>query len=80
MTHVLQVGGNSDGVILKQVLGLREKTWSGLRRQEETNYGDPERGGGDPERGGGDLERGGGDPERRGRGFNHASDEATNGD
>lgn len=42
VTHVLKIGGNSDGVILKQVLGLREKTGSGLRRQEETNYGDPE--------------------------------------
>ena len=49
MTHVLQVGGNSDWVILKQVVRLREKTGSGLaadRRKE--SYGDPGAGGQGP--------------------------------
>lgn len=43
MTHVLQVGGHGDRVILKQVVRLREKTGSGLaENSEKQNCGDPE--------------------------------------
>lgn len=43
MTHVLQVGGDGDRVVLKQVIRLREKTGSGGAEDgRKQNYGDAE--------------------------------------
>lgn len=68
MTHVLEVGGDSDWVVLKQVIRLREKTGSGLAEdRRKQNYGDPEvRGQGPRERGTVGQRAGDRDPEKGG--------------